>query len=237
MLPLQAENISLLRAGRALLDGVSFTLPEEPAVTVLLGPNGAGKSLLTRVLAHLAKPDTGHVRWAGTAPDRARARRVGIVFQKPVLLRRSALANIAYVLALEDRAHDSVAARSAAALAQAGLAHVAQQRADTLSSGEQQRLALARAIAAGPEVLLLDEPAANLDPLSTAAIEEDIRRLRACGLPVLFITHDLAQARRIADRVVFMHEGRIREIAGAAEFFCAPRTREAARFIKGELLT
>lgn len=236
VLPIEARNIAIERDRRRLLDGVTLTLTAKPEVTVLLGPNGAGKSLLIRVLAGLRAPDTGTVTWAGTAASRERALAVGIVFQRPVLLRRSALRNIEFAVALARPRGAEVSTLARQALTDAGLAHLADQNAHALSAGEQQRLALARTIACRPRILILDEPAANLDPSSTAHIERGILRLREAATPVVFITHDLAQARRIADDIIFMHQGKIVELARAADFFRAPETAEARRFIRGELL-
>lgn len=236
VLPLEATGITIARDERALLDGVDLLLADDPRITVLLGPNGAGKSLLIRVLAGLVEPDQGRVNWAGRAPDRARMRMLGFVSQKPLLLSRSVIANLDYVLALSGHSKAVRPAMAEAALERAGLRHLAHQDARSLSAGEQQRLALARAIVAVPRVLILDEPTANLDPASAAAIEQRLLELRDGGTPVLFITHDLAQARRIAGNVVFMHAGKILEQRPAAEFFGAARSEEAQRFIRGELL-
>lgn len=236
VLPLAVNGATIVRGGRNLLAGVDFEVSHTPQITVLLGPNGAGKSLLIRVLAGLVEADKGHVSWAGTPPDRGRAGSVGIVFQKPVLLRRSVLANMNYALALRGLAKSERTERASVALQTAGLAHLADQQAESLSAGEQQRLALARAIACRPQVLILDEPTANLDPASTAAIESQLAALRAQSTPVLFITHDLAQARRIADRIVFIHLGSIREAGPAETFFLTPLSPEARGFIRGELL-
>ena len=237
VLPLEATGITIARNERTLLDRVDLRIADDPRITVLLGPNGAGKSLLIRVLAGLIDPDQGSVTWAASAPDRARMRTIGFVSQKPVLLSRSVMANMDYVLALSGVAKGVRARAAHAALARARLEHLSNQDARSLSAGEQQRLALARAIAAAPRILILDEPTANLDPASTAAIEQRLVELRDGGTPVLFITHDLAQARRIADDVVFMHAGKILEQRPAAEFFRAAQSEHAQRFIRGELLT
>lgn len=235
-MPIAAHAVSITRDERALLDDVSFLLDTTPAVTVLLGPNGAGKSLLVRVLAGLIAPDQGHVTWAGRPPCRARMPKAGVVFQKPVLLARSVAANLDFALAASSVGKSNRPARIQSALAAAGLLPLASQHAHTLSGGEQQRVALARAIVCEPACLMLDEPAANLDPSSTFAIERQLLALKAAGTPVLFITHDLAQARRLADSIVFMHRGRILERTPAADFFSSPLSAEARRYVDGELL-
>ena len=236
LLPVSASKLCVSRGGRTILDGVDFVLSCAATTTVVLGPNGAGKSLLIRVLTGLLLADSGQLRWAGTPPDRARMARIGFVFQRPVLLQRSALANILYALSVTGVPKTEQDARARAAIATAGIEHLADQPARVLSGGEQQRLALARAFACNPELLILDEPTSNLDPASTAAIEEMLRSIRAAGTPILMVTHDIGQARRLADEVVFMHRGRIRERTAAARFFKLPETPEAAAFVRGEIV-
>lgn len=236
VLPMEARRVLIWRSGRYLLNDVSISVAARSGITVLLGPNGAGKSLLVRVLADLVRPDQGIVTWAGSQPDRQRSNRIGFVFQKPVLLQRSVEANISYALAVSGTPRAARARRVAAALATARLTHLAGQPAWLLSGGEQQKLALARARACHPEMLILDEPSSNLDPASTAAIEQALVNERDAGTSILFITHDIAQARRLADRVILMNKGSIIETNGAAIFFACPQTTEARTFLKGDLL-
>lgn len=236
VLPLSASRVTLVRGGRTVLDAVDMTLDRARRITVVLGPNGAGKSLLTRCLAGLVAPDSGTVQWAGSAPDRWRITRIGFVFQKPVLLARTAEANITYALGVARPDITDPRERARAALAAARLGHLADQPAGVLSGGEQQRLALARAVACEPDVFILDEATANLDPASTAEIEALLRDIRARGTPVLLITHDLAQARRLADTVIFMARGKIVETAEAARFFTAPTSPEGQAFVRGEIV-
>ena len=236
LLPVSARNLQVSRGGRTILDGVDFSLTPAAQTTVILGPNGAGKSLLIRILAGLVAADSGQLTWAGTPPDRARMPRIGFVFQRPVHLQRSALANIVYALAITGTAKSDQQGQARAALANAGLADLAEQPARVLSGGEQQRLALARAFACNPELLILDEPTSSLDPASTAAIEAMVIAIRQAGTAVLMVTHDIGQARRLADEVVFMHRGRILERTPAGPFFKQPRTPQAAAFVKGEIV-
>lgn len=240
VLPLAGRGLTISRSGRRILDRIDLalgaSLGTSPGTTVILGPNGAGKSVLIRTLCSLIAPDQGEVTWGGTAPDRARIAKIGIVFQKPVLLRRSARANIEYALAVIGTPKDARPGLAAEALRQAGLAHVSETDARVLSSGEQQRLTLARALAVHPDILVLDEPAANLDPASTAAIESVLRGIRDAGTPIVLITHDLGQARRLADEVVFLHKGQIKERTPAADFFTSPKSPEALAYIKGEIV-
>lgn len=246
VLPVAGKGLIVTRAGRNILDSVDLALGTKPGTTVILGPNGAGKSVLIRVLCGLLLPDQGVVTWGGTVPDRARMAKIGLVFQRPVLLRRSARANIEYALAVTGTprtgtprtgtARDAQRERADDALRLAGLAHLSETDARVLSGGEQQRLTLARALATEPDILVLDEPAANLDPASTAAIENVLRAIRDTGTPVVLITHDLGQARRLADEVVFLHKGRIMERTRAAEFFTQPKSPEAQAYINGEIV-
>lgn len=236
VLPLSGEALTVMRSGRRILDNVDLSLGTGPGATIILGPNGAGKSVLIRVLSGLLAPDAGTVTWGGTPPDRPRAGKIGFVFQKPVLLRRSARANIEYALGVTGTPKNAQRERADEALHRAGLAHLSETDARVLSSGEQQRLTLARALAVQPDILVLDEPAANLDPASTAAIEIVLRGIRDAGTPIVLITHDLGQARRLADEVIFLHKGRIMERTPARDFFARPKSDEALAYIKGEIV-
>lgn len=240
LLPMAAKNLCVTRGGRAILNNAEFVVSGAPVTTVVLGPNGAGKSLLIRILAGLASADSGELTWGGRAPDRARMARIGFVFQRPIHLRRSVIANIVYALSVTGAGStvgkDQQLARAHSALSRAGLEHLAEVPARVLSGGEQQRLAIARAFACQPELLILDEPTSSLDPASTAHIEDMLRAIRAAGTPVLMVTHDIAQARRLGDEIVFMHRGCILECAPANRFFHQPQTKQAAAFIKGEIV-
>lgn len=236
VLPLSGRALTFARSGRLIIDDASLTLEPASGTTAILGPNGAGKSVLLRLLADLVAADGGEVLWAGRPPDRSRCRRLGFVFQRPVLLRRSVLANVEFVLARSGLAAQERADAAMAALEAAGLASLANAPARALSGGEQQRLAVARALVVRPEVLMLDEPTSNLDPASMQAIEDLIGRAAAAGTSIVLITQDMAQARRLADRVVFMHRGRILERTDAKAFFATPQRPEAAAFIRGDIL-
>lgn len=231
-LPLTVRDLTLEIDGHRLLDNVSFDVTDG-GVTLVMGPNGAGKSLLIRILHGLQAATSGDVAWNGTAVGAATRQRQAMVFQRPVLLRRSAAANIDFVLRL-----GGLRGRGAtqALLERVGLAHVAERPARQLSGGEQQRLALARALATAPEVLFLDEPTANLDPASTKIIEDIVREDSRGGTKVVFVTHDIAQARRIGDEVIFMHHGRVLEAAPAATFFDAPTSPEARDYLGGRIV-
>ncbi len=220
--------------GQPLIDGVSFKL-QTGASTVVLGPNGAGKSLLLRLCHGLIKPNSGTITWRDQNPESVH-RWMAMVFQRPVLLRRSAAANIDYALAIKGVPWRSRSDAVHKALRDAGLTHVADRPARVLSGGEQQRLAIARAWASQPQVLLLDEPTANLDPAASYAIEFLIQRIRDNGTRIIMTTHDLAQARRLSDEVLFIHKGRLLEHTPAHEFFMRPQSQPAAAFIAGSLI-
>ncbi len=234
ILPLRLEGVGYAAGGKRLIEDISLEIAAGPR-TVLLGPNGAGKRLILRLCHGLIPPTSGRIAWLG--PDGARPRlHQAMVFQRPVMLRRSAAANIDYALTVRAVPPAERRRRIAEALAATGLADLADRPARVLSIGEQQRLALARAWALHPQVLFLDEPTASLDPAATRAVEEIVLRIHASGTKVVMTTHDLGQARRLADEVLFLHRGRLLEQMQAAEFFLAPRTPEAAAFVRGELL-
>jgi len=195
---------------------------------VVLGPNGAGKSVLLRTLHGLIAPTAGTVSWS-------RPVRQAMVFQRPVMLRRSALANLRYALAVNGVTEPERTSRATAALARVGLEKIADRPARVLSGGEQQRLALARAWALRPGILFLDEPTASLDPGATAEVERVIASIAAEGTRLVMTTHNLGQARRLADEIVFIHAGRAAERTAADRFFDQPASNEARLFLQGEL--
>jgi tungstate transport system ATP-binding protein len=235
ILPILGVGLTFERGGRRILDRIDIEIGGSGTL-VLIGPNGAGKSLLVRVLAGLVAPTAGKVTWAGAAPDRRRAPKIGFVLQRPVLLRRSALANVEYALAVAGVARPKRSERAHAALQRARLAHLAHSPARVLSGGEQQLLSIARALATGPDILILDEPTSHLDPSATTAIESLIGAVRSEGTRVVLITHDLGQARRLADEVAFLHHGRIVERTPSATFLAQPTTPEARAFMRGEIV-
>ena len=233
VLPLRAEGLRFEAGGLLILRGVDLVLEGGPP-TAVIGPNGAGKSVLLRLLHGLLAPTGGAVRWA--LPGREARSRQAMVFQRPVMLRRSVLANAAFPLRLAGLSRRAARGRALAALARAELAGLAERPARRLSGGEQQRLALARAWALEPEVLFLDEPTASLDPAAARAVEALVAGIAAAGTKVVMTTHDLAQARRLAGDVVFLHGGRVLEHAPAKRFFAGPAAPEAAAFLRGDLL-
>ena len=236
VLPLVARGLAYEAGGRRLLDGIDLTVAPGRRVAVI-GPNGAGKSLLLRLLHGLIEPAAGAILWRGRAADRAVRAGQAMVFQKPVLLRRSVAANIDYPLAVRGLPAAERAERVAAALRLGRLVELAARPARVLSGGEQQRLALVRALAVEPEILFLDEPSASLDPASTLAVEELIADAHARGTAIVLVTHDLGQARRLADEVLFLHRGRLLEQTPAARFFALPASGPARAHLAGQIVT
>ncbi|WP_223163135.1 ATP-binding cassette domain-containing protein [Roseivivax sediminis] len=230
LMPFVAERLTLRFGDHAVLDGLDLRL-DGPGCTMLLGPNGAGKSLLLKTMHGLIEPNAGHAAWAGNAAAEV-TRFQSLVFQAPTLLRRSVAANIDFVL----KARGLKRARGPRLLDHVGLAHKAEQPARLLSGGEAQRLALARALAIDPEILLLDEPTASLDPASVLAIERIVGDARDRGVRIVFVTHDVGQARRMADDVVFLFRGRVEEHRPAQDFFRAPASQAARDYLGGNIV-
>ncbi|MEA2118254.1 ATP-binding cassette domain-containing protein [Halovibrio sp. HP20-50] len=231
---LELDNVGFVHRGNTLLKPTTLRLSGCQR-TLIMGPNGAGKSLLMRLAHGLLTPTSGTVRWQGDQPAQA------MVFQRPVLLRRSALDNLTYVLAISKVAPPELKAlprkaQAMSALEKFGLAHLAKRPARVLSGGEQQRLALARAWLLNPQVLFLDEPTSALDPAAIKAVEDAVLEFHHRGTRIIMTTHDLHQARRLADDVLFLHNNELLEHTPARHFFTAPTSREAGAFIRGELV-
>jgi tungstate transport system ATP-binding protein len=222
-------------------------------ILVLVGPSGAGKSTLLRLLNFLEPPSSGGIDFQAPSKDPPRVgrrqatfdathpvpldlrRRVTTVFQRPILLNRSVYANVRYGLRLRGT-HDS-GRPVEEALDQVGLSDLAHQRARTLSGGEAQRVSLARAMVLQPDVLLMDEPTANLDPYNVGLIEEIVRSLNERqGTTIVLVTHNVFQARRLAHRVGLLLEGRIVEVAETESFFESPQDARTKAFVRGEMV-
>ncbi len=234
-LPLELKNLSYDASGKRVIDGVDLTI-ETHGTTAILGPNGAGKSVLLRLMHGLITPTGGEILCAGRPMDRALARRQAMVFQRPVLLRRSAAANIWHALGLRGIDRGERAIRVDDALKLAGLERQASTPARVLSGGEQQRLCLVRALSLEPDVLFLDEPTASLDPASTLAFEGLLLDAQRHGIKIIIVTHDVGQARRLAQDVIFLHHGRVLEHQDTQDFFDDPRSETARAFISGGLV-
>jgi tungstate transport system ATP-binding protein len=226
-LPIQIDQVSVHAGSVTILERISLSiLPGKP--TVLVGPNGSGKSTFIRLCMGLIAASAGRITWGGREDGGIRC---AMVFQRPVMLRRSAAANIDYALNGGSREQ-----RTTELLRRVGLEHLRDRPARKLSGGEQQRLALARALARDPEVLFLDEPTASLDPAATKAVEDILRATATSGIKIVMATHDLGQARRLAGDVAFLVRGKLVEHAPAERFFTEPATEQARAFIRGEIV-
>ena len=223
---LDIEHLSLTEGGTRIIDGVSLSLDAQR--TVVLGPNGAGKSTLLRLIHDLLHPSSGILYWPRPLSQ-------AMVFQRPVMLRTTALANVIYGLTLKGFEAADAARRAQESLARVGLANLARRPARLLSGGEQQRVALARAWALEPELLILDEPTASLDPASSREVERIISEIAAAGTRILMTTHNLGQAKRIAEKIVFIDRGRVVEQTPVAQFFKRPQSSAAQDFLQEEM--
>lgn len=226
LFPLTVRRLAYSVGTHRLIDGIDLTI-EKDRRTIIMGPNGAGKSLLLRLLHGLLAPTEGDICWGETPRiDQARQRQA-LVFQRPVLLRRSVGANLRFALKLRRYTRAEREERLRHILELASLSHLVDRPARVLSQGEQQRVAIARALVLEPEVLLLDEPTVSLDPASVEAIEELMLAAQRRGTKIILVTHDMAQARRLADDVVFLEQGRVVEYSPALQFFQQPTVAAA----------
>ena len=226
---LHFQQASFTHRGHALLVPTTLTLSGCQR-TLIMGPNGAGKSLFMRLAHGLLRPSSGHVSWEGAPPVQA------MVFQRPVLLRRSVIDNLIYALAVKRVPRRERKALAWQALEKFGLAALAKRPARVLSGGEQQRLTLARAWLLTPSVLFLDEPTSALDPAAIKAVEDAVNEFHQSGTRIVMTTHDLHQAKRLADDVLFMYGGQVLEHPSAERFFDTPTSSQARAFIRGELV-
>jgi tungstate transport system ATP-binding protein len=232
-LPIALDDVSFSANGVTILDGIKLVFGAGRP-TILIGPNGSGKTTLLKIAMGLLAPSSGQVTWAGRRFDPPLRR--GFVFQRPTMLRRSAAGNIRYALKAARLPRGLLDAGVDELLNLVGLAGLGGRPARRMSGGEQQHLALARALARNPAVLFLDEPTASLDPAATKAFEDVIQTIVARGIKVVMSTHDLGEARRLAGEIVMLHKGRVIETSSASAFFDAPQSAEARKFLSGDLL-
>ncbi len=232
---LTVQNLRFDAGGKQLLDIDHLTLTST-GPTMILGPNGAGKSLFLRLLHGLIPPKSGHISFGGTPLNAQLRKRQAMVFQHPVLLRRSVAANLSYALRVHKVPKPQRRERVTALLAQANLSGMARQPARTLSGGEQQKLAIVRALANRPDVLFLDEPTSSLDPQSCRDIETLIAQTAQSGTKVIMVTHDIGSAQRNAQDIIFIDKGKVSELTPCKQFFAAPQSERARIFLANRLV-
>lgn len=233
LFPLSVQSATTRRRGKVLVGPVDLELQGQ-GVCVVIGPNGSGKTTLLRLLHGAARLSSGSVQWACSMPEARR--RQAFVFQRPVMLRRSVEDNIAYPLIIHGTPRAQARAQAREWADRVGLGDMLDRHAPVLSGGEQQKLALARALIVKPSVLFLDEPCAALDGRAMREIEDILLDAKASGTQLLLSTHDMGQARRLADDVVFMLRGKVHEYGPARAFFKSPGTDQARAFLKGDIV-
>jgi tungstate transport system ATP-binding protein len=233
ILPLCLRDAQVIKRGKLILGPLTFDLKGK-GLTTLLGPNGSGKTTFLRAIHGLERLRHGTIEWA--RPDLEARRLQAFVFQSPIILRRSVIDNIAYPLLIAGIEKRRAQMRAADMAATLGLQDLLGVPAIAISGGEKQKLSLARALISEPQVLVLDEPCANLDGTATKEIETILQAQREKGTRIIMSTHNVAQARRLADDVLFLYEGLLHDQGPAGSFFTTPKTAEALAFISGEIL-
>lgn len=232
LLPLYVKNLCLAYKGKKVINNLSFEA-HKGGITFLIGSNGAGKTLTLRMIHGLVTPNSGTISWGGHSPNISVRKRQSMLFQNPVLLKRSVEANIDVILKQRKIYNPELCNHY---LKEARLQEKAKQPAISLSGGEKQRLALARALATKPDILLLDEPTVNLDPASVFEIEKMITAIRNLGIKIFFVSHDTGQGKRLADDIVFLYRGTVSEQSPAKEFFIKPKSKMAQRYLDGKII-
>ena len=234
MLPVTVRKLSFVVGSTTIIDALDLVV-RSGGCTVVMGYNGAGKSVLLRLLNGLIKPSSGEIVWAQKLTPPEIRRRQAMVFQHPILLRRSVADNIRYAMKIHAIPDGEREDRLSNLLTAGDLTHLAERHASVLSGGERQRLAVVRAMSTDPEILFLDEPTSSLDPSSARAIETLITASCKQGTKVVLVTQSAAQAERLAEDVVFIHDGQVTEHSLAAMFFTRPESKPARAFIEGRL--
>ena len=233
LFPLTVRGAETSRRVKVLVGPINLDLGGAGA-TVVMGPNGSGKTTLLRLLHGAARLTAGQITWA-CDEEYARTRQ-GFVFQRPVMLRRTVVENLMYPLRMRGVAKAEALAQAEEWATRVGLEAMLGRMAANLSGGEQQKLALARAMITEPKVLFLDEPTAALDGRATREVEAVLSAARASGMQLILSTHDLGQAKRLADEVIFMLHGLVLEHGNAREFFDAPQSMQARAFLRGDIV-
>jgi tungstate transport system ATP-binding protein len=234
---IRIEQISKRFGTKETLNKISLEIRKGEIFTII-GPSGCGKTTLIRLIDLLDSPTSGKIFFDGIDTDapeserRAIRRRMGMVFQKPAVLNTSVANNVSFGLRFRGIPAADTKERVERALDLVGLADLSARRAVTLSGGEMQRVALARAMVTEPEVLLLDEPTANLDPVSSDLIEDLIIQInKTFKTTIVLSTHDMIQGQRLADRIGIIMDGKLVQVGGSADIFYQPKGKEIARFV------
>ncbi len=233
LLPLIASGAVVRRRENLLIGPVDLRL-DGTGITIVIGPNGSGKTSLLSMLHGVLRLSGGDIIWA--CPLAEARRKQGFVFQSPILLRRSVRENLTYPLSLLKTPRNEARAKAVDWAARVGLGDALMHPARVLSGGERQKLALARALIRDPEVLFLDEPCSSLDGRATREIEEILTGAAHSGTRIIMSTHDMGQARRLGDEVVFMLGGKLLEFCPATAFFDAPETEQSRAFLRGDIV-
>jgi len=230
--PIQFKDLSVILGQKIILDKINCKIKSN-SITAVLGPNGAGKSIFLQTINGLISIQSGRLTFNSMEKNQEIRKQQALVFQNPVLLRRTVMANIQFVLNLRNRESNQLLKNI---LDKVGLEGYEKKSARLLSGGEKQRLSMARALVVNPHLLLLDEPTANLDPYSLNLIEDLVLEENSIGKTVIFTTHDMSQAKRLATDVIFLNKGKVLEQTVSKTFFKSPKTLEAQKYINGEIL-
>ncbi|MDC3273383.1 MAG: ATP-binding cassette domain-containing protein [Alphaproteobacteria bacterium] len=230
--PIRFKDLSVILGQKIILDKINCKIKSN-SITAVLGPNGAGKSIFLQTINGLISIQSGRLTFNSMEKNQEIRKQQALVFQNPVLLRRTVMANMQFVLNLRNRESNQLLKNI---LDKVGLEGYEKKSARLLSGGEKQRLSMARALVVNPHLLLLDEPTANLDPYSLNLIEDLVLEENSIGKTVIFTTHDMSQAKRLATDVIFLNKGKVLEQTVSKTFFKSPKTLEAQKYINGEIL-
>ena len=230
--PIQFVDLSVVLGQKLILDKINCKIKSN-SITAVLGPNGAGKSIFLQTINGLVSIQSGRLTFNSMQNNQEIREQQAMVFQTPVLLRRTVMANMQFVSNLRNKKSNQLLKNL---LDKVGLEGYEEKPARLLSGGEKQRLSIARALIVNPNLLLLDEPTANLDPYSLNLIEDLVLEENSIGKTVIFTTHDMSQAKRLATDVIFLNKGKVLEQTVSKKFFKNPKTFEAQKYINGEIL-
>ncbi len=233
LMPIKVKKLNFEKRHKKLLTDISCEIKAK-GITIILGPNGAGKTLFLKCLHGLISDSTSEVTFANKTLNTSIRKQQSMVFQSPILLRRSVFKNISFALQQRTKIIDKE--KILKVLKKVDLLNLVNENAILLSGGEKQRLCLARAIVTRPKILFLDEATSNLDPYSIQIIEKIIKEVNRQGTKVIAITHDLLQAKRLADDIIFINKGKMCEFTDAKIFFLKPESREGKLFMSGKLI-